>query len=676
MCDDQFQRLNFPTGNGHILAMGDDAHRSELLANGNLLAIYYNSLNTGWTSNSGTVSASLIDQYSQSLFTNTGPRPNWIVLNEISAGSWPTNQTYRTWVHDVVHALHNTYNYSVILYAPFANPGANSSDWQAVSADAYIAVENYLSGEEVLAQNFSVSWCQSQYHSSITSYNAVGVPTSRLILGEHFAQTVSGTGYGRSGVASNDWDSAIIARDKGALNAGFAGFIGYAWDKDAMNEVTNEMMHFEDTYASNPLPAISGVTLPYLLQQPEDQVVPPGGTATFNAFPAGTNAVSYQWRFNGTNLPGAASFIYTLTNASPVNAGNYSVLLSNAAGTTLGANAVLSVRVPDPLAADPFAPASTNRGTAYAPGTDLIGQTNAQNLAWSQAGPNSGLTGQPLINSGSLQINGLAAATGNSVSFGGNGTTARFAIFPDSSGITSGTVYYSFALKFTDITGLSSSGIFWAGFNNSKGFQTNTPTSVGTRVYTRAAGNGFNIGLSKASGTSSDWIWDNTVHSVNELIFLVGSYAVNTASSTDDAASLWINPAPSMFGAALPPAPTLTTSSGSDIPSNIVRSFLIMNRDPSEPAAGIIDELRIGTTWASVTPPAQPRPLLNFSVTGNYLILSWSTNSTGFTLEASPSPSPSSSWFPVSQPVSVENDQYTVTNQILSATQYFRLQGQ
>ncbi|MGH7980128.1 MAG: hypothetical protein ACREE6_12205, partial [Limisphaerales bacterium] len=400
-------------------------------------------------------------------------------------------------------------------------------------------------------------------------------------------------------------------------------------------------------------------------------ILPTGLTVTFTVYPAGTNAVSYQWLFNSENIAGATSSIYTFTNATPEDAGNYSALLSGLVGSTLSSNATLSVSIPPPLVADPFAPASANGGTAYAPGADLIGQTNADGFAWYQAGPNS--ANQPLIQSGSLQVTGLAASLGNSVSFGGNGTSARFDFFTNSSSIGVGNVYYSFALKLTDITGMSSGGVFWAGFNNSSGAQTSTPTTAATRVYTRAAGGGFNIGLSKASSTTSDIAWDNAVHSPDETIFLVGSYTFNSASTTDDVANLWINPPPSTFGVAFAPPPTLTNSADTDINSGAIESFVLLNRNAGEPTNGIFDELRIGTSWASVTPPTQPPPLLNYSVDGNNLILSWSASSPGFMLQTSPALGTLTSWTAVSWPVSVVNGEYTVTNPISSSSQFFRL---
>lgn len=676
MCQSQFDHMNFPSANGHFIAMGGDGNRANLLNNGNVLAIYYNSFNADWSTNTTAAQeAAAIDQYAANLFTSSGPKPNWVILNEISSGVWPTNQAYRTWVTTVVQTLQNSYGYSVVLFSPFTNPANNNADWQAIATNAYIAVENYLSGQEILAQNFSIGWCQSVYRSSVTSYNACGVPSSRLILSEHFAQTVANAGFGRSGVSSNDWDHAINARSQAAANAGFAGFIGYAWDKDGMNVDTNEMTHYEDTYAANALPTVEPLSLPYLIQQPQSQVSPQGGTATFTAIRAGNAPATYQWKFNGNNVSGATSNVLTLTNIALTNEGSYTVVVSNAAGSTLSSNAVLTVQAPPPIAFEPFADATASAGTTYSAGANLIGQTNAAGLVWFQAGAASALTNQPVVQAGNLLVPGLVYPQGNSIRFGGGGgMAARFQIFSNSSAISTGTAYFSFALKLTNITGLSSSGVFWAGFNNSGGAQTSLPSVVATRIYTRAVGGGFNFGLSKASSTTTDWQWDSSVHAANEVIFVVGSYTFNTNSNSDDVASLWINPDVSSLGAAQPPAATLTASSGSDISSSTIHSFLIMNRDPTEPAGGVIDELRVGTSWSSVTPSSGPPPILNITVAAGNVVLSWSTNAPGFGLRSTATLGSGSLWTNVPLPIYVVGDQFTVTNNASAGTRYFRLQ--
>lgn len=675
LCQAQFDALNFPSLNGHYIAMGSDTYRTNLLANGNLLAIYYNDFDSDWNpGTNATQEAATIDQYSTSLFTSTGPRPNWIVLNEISADQWPTNQTYRTWVEDVVHMLRVNYGYTVIVYAPFSNPGNNSSDWQALSSDACIAVENYLSGQQIEDEDFSISWCEGVYESSIVSYNEVGVPTSQLILGEDFSQTVAGTGYGRSGVSSNNWNSAITARDQAAFDAGFAGFIGYAWSGDAMEVSENEMVEYEDVYAADPLPNSDALTLPYAALQPQNQTAAPGGTVTFSVVPAGDAPMTFQWSFNGRLLAGATASTLTLTNIGPANGGTYAALLSNAVGAAWSSNAVLTVAIPPPLGYEPFTDATASGGTSYSVGADLIGQTNGQGLVWSQAGPSSALTNQPVIQSGNLEMPGLGFPEGNSVGFGGGGgMAARFPLYAAGTEVTSGTIYFSFLFKLTNITGLSSSGVFWAGFNNLAGAQPTTPTVVATRIYTRAAGSGFNLGLSKASSSSSDWQWDTTTHNLNETIFIVGSYTFNTNSTNDDVASLWIDPASAAFGLASPPAATLVTSSGGDVSGADIASFLLMNRDATEPAGGVADELRIGTSWASVTPPAGMQPTLMIAESAGNLVLSWSTNATGFNLYSAPVLSPSNTWTAVALPVSIVAGQYVVTNPLPAVPTYFRL---
>ena len=664
ICQAQFDHLNLPSTNGHYLAMGTDAHRLELATNGNALAIYYNTFDDGYPTNSGTQQAAIIDQYAISGFTSTGPKPSWMVLNEISSSLWQSDAAYRGWVRDVVHALKNAYGYNVILYAPFANPGANASDWQAIVANAYIGIENYLSGSEVKANGFSVSWCQSQYQSSITSYTSLGVARGRLMLGEEFTQSTTGTGYGRSGVSSNDWDTVILTRNQAAQNAGFAGFLSYAWGGNAMLVPDNELIHYEDTYRTNQLPVSRGITAPFILLQPQDQITPSGGTVAFTVFRAGTAPTTYQWRFNGTNLAGATGSSLSLTNVQVAEAGSYSVVLSNSAGTLASSNAFLTVAVPNPLAFDPFAPAVT----AYAPGANLIGQTNASGGYWTQAGPSGN---QPTIQAGSLSVGGFSGPSGNSVVFGGNGMSARF---NPGTNTANGTWFYSLIVRLADITGLSSSGVFWAGFNNSSGTQTTTPLSVGTRVVTRSATGGFNLGLDKSSGSAPSFVFSPLVFTPNDVLFLVGSYTFNSGSTTDDVSQLWINPPASTFGQATAPPAALTNSAGTDLSG--IASLVLFNRNSAEPATIIADEVRVGASWASVTPPAESQtvPVLNISRSGNTSVLSWTTNAPGFLLVVSPGLASSNSWAGVVAPVYLIGGRFVVTNNAAGESLFYRLQ--
>jgi hypothetical protein len=663
LCQAHFDELNLPTTNGHYIAMGTDAHRLDLATNGNALAIYFNTFNDGWTTNTGAMSASNINQYAIANFTSNGPRPDWIVLNEISSGLWTSDPNYRAWVQAAVHSLKTTYGFNVILFSPFPNPGANGVDWQAIANDAFIGIENYLSGEEVRAQGYSINYCQSQYQSSITSYAGLGVNRARLMLGEHFAQTTSGTTFGRAGVASNEWDMVITARNQGALNAGFAGFLSYAWSKNAMLVSDQEELHFEDTYRTNQLPVNSGVTAPFVVLQPQSQTVPIGGNVSFLVFRAGTAPTTYQWQMDGTNLLGATSSSLNLTNLQITNAGNYGVILSNTAGTTLSSNAFLSVRVPDPIVYEPFAPAQTS----YSPGANLIGQTNAAGQWWSGAGP-PGV--QPTIQAGSLVYGGLDGPVGNSVKFGSNGLSARLNLGTNA---TNGSMYYSLVVRLTDISTLNSGGVFWAGFNNSAGTQGTTPNTVGTRLLTRLATGGFNVGLDKSSGNANGFVFSPTVYTTNDTIFVVGSYTFNAATNNDDLSRLWIDPTAASLGQASAPAPTLVCTATNDI--NAIESFVLFNRSASEPAEIVADEIRVGNSWASVTAPAENAglPALSISRSGNTSVLSWPTSSPGFVLQSNPTLAASNAWSDLGTPVYPTIDKFFATNVSTSTNAFYRL---
>ena len=87
---------------------------------------------------------------------------------------------------------------------------------------------------------------------------------------------------------------------------------------------------------------------PLISSQPQSLSVNLGANAAFNVTAAGGTPLNYQWMFAGTNIPGATAASYTRTNAQTVDAGNYSVIVSNYAGSVTSAIAVLTVNVTPP----------------------------------------------------------------------------------------------------------------------------------------------------------------------------------------------------------------------------------------------------------------------------------------------------------------------------------------
>ncbi len=89
-------------------------------------------------------------------------------------------------------------------------------------------------------------------------------------------------------------------------------------------------------------------TLPFLTQQPQGFTGPAGTNVTFTVSATGTEPFSYQWLFNGTNLPGRTAATLTLTNIQSPNIGDYSVIVSNSVGTNTSDIATLIVTAAPP----------------------------------------------------------------------------------------------------------------------------------------------------------------------------------------------------------------------------------------------------------------------------------------------------------------------------------------
>jgi hypothetical protein len=97
---------------------------------------------------------------------------------------------------------------------------------------------------------------------------------------------------------------------------------------------------------------LSVISPPVITMQPISQAVVEGGTAVFTVVSDG--GISYQWEYNGTNLTdnviisGSATTNLIISNVPLANAGNYSVAVSNVAGTVTSSNALLTVLPPLP----------------------------------------------------------------------------------------------------------------------------------------------------------------------------------------------------------------------------------------------------------------------------------------------------------------------------------------
>lgn len=106
--------------------------------------------------------------------------------------------------------------------------------------------------------------------------------------------------------------------------------------------------------AAPPAPPPAATQAPSISQQPTAAPVTAGQTVTLTVLAAGTAPLSYQWRRDGVAIAGATAAIHTTAALGTAdNGARYSVQVSNAAGSVLSAEAVLSVQA---VAAAPTGP--------------------------------------------------------------------------------------------------------------------------------------------------------------------------------------------------------------------------------------------------------------------------------------------------------------------------------
>ena len=99
---------------------------------------------------------------------------------------------------------------------------------------------------------------------------------------------------------------------------------------------------FDDLKIGSAIP----VTLPSITSQPQSATVPVGSNVTFAVSANGTAPLSFQWRKNSVLLSGATAASFTLNNIGTNQSGDYTVLVSNVAGSVPSQVATLTVTVP------------------------------------------------------------------------------------------------------------------------------------------------------------------------------------------------------------------------------------------------------------------------------------------------------------------------------------------
>ncbi|MUU78609.1 T9SS type A sorting domain-containing protein [Winogradskyella endarachnes] len=307
-------------------------------------------------------------------------------------------------------------------------------------------------------------------------------------------------------------------------------------------------------------------------------------TTTCDAFTLGTDTYTATIDFTGggtaTYTVSSDSGTVDLSSGNPTNdvsgtititgiAEGTDVLLSIVDGAICDINTTITSPTCDPTLTLPI-----YEGFDYTVGADLGDQPNWYNY--------SGTTNPIDIVSGNLSYLDLAASSGNSVYLEGGAIDSEV----EFTAITSGKVYVSFILNITDlsnVTDLNDGGyIAILGAFDAR---------VWVRPDTNPVGTTYGMAITNGSMVSS---FTTTNYNVGDNVFVVMSYNIDNGEVNG-----WINPESANFGGSEPTALITDTDSS---PSALIDSFALRQDSTAETPALIIDEIRIATTWAEVTP--------------------------------------------------------------------------
>jgi autotransporter-associated beta strand protein len=361
-----------------------------------------------------------------------------------------------------------------------------------------------------------------------------------------------------------------------------------------------------------------------------------GSVNILTATAGGTGPFSYQWQLNGANIAGATGSSYTV-DISQITTGNYTVEVSNPAGSVTSGvtteSGPISV-VPNQILFEPFNYADqVHPSSPPDPAWSAFGVTNLFNQAtgvpvvWQNVGNNDFNT-MPAYNmadqyapprnlaTDEYPVEGLAGNDANVIYADSdvNGGQVNLPFGPGGT-ITNGSLYFSTVVQLYGMantavmdyvcgfgTGATNStthsmGLYVEVFPNEVPAYPNVPYALGV----------FKGNLSTAQlspGVNGAWSANQLDYTV---LFVVGRININAAGPGFSTCDLWINPPASSFYASEASLPTPDiANAGGTAPDQTGGISLFYMKITTWPVDRYFGDVRVGTTWASVTPPSAP----------------------------------------------------------------------
>ena len=241
-------------------------------------------------------------------------------------------------------------------------------------------------------------------NSSISKWIGPALNTTGAAAGNYSYQlTLDLTGYDpRTAFLAGSWaadDSGSIflnGVDTGFSSAGFSVFStfsltnGFVSGTNLIEFRVGNASSWTGLRVENLLGTAQKATVPFVATQPNGATKVIGDIVTFAVGAGGASPLSYQWRFNGADIPTATAASLELTNVQLSQAGDYAVIVTNGFGSAVSSNAVLTVNPPPACVAPPSGlvgwwsgdgtandSALTNKGTLLNGATFALGEVGS-----------------------------------------------------------------------------------------------------------------------------------------------------------------------------------------------------------------------------------------------------------------------------------------------------------
>lgn len=301
---------------------------------------------------------------------------------------------YSTW-----EGADATYNYCCTTPMPTSGVG-NITNTPIFQADGFhLAADSPCRGAGALAYSMGVDidgrpWLNPP-SIGCDEFDTNVAPT--LALEADYTNVLAGNPLALQAVVSGGSDAYLLwdFGDSSAPGLGLATAHAWTTPGDYTVLVTAFFSGMPVTATSSIVIHVAGSDAPTILTQPADQTVTEGGAAQFCVVAGGSPVLAYQWRYNGTNLPGATNASLRLTYLQINQAGLYSVVVFDPRfyppGQITSSNAVLTVTLPVCL---PPPPGLTTWWRAEGDFTDVVAGNNGTNQNVSFA---NGKVGQAFV---------------------------------------------------------------------------------------------------------------------------------------------------------------------------------------------------------------------------------------------------------------------------------------